>query len=81
MVLKMPRPTQRQPGSPFYFRARVPADVRNAVGKDVLSYSLGTTDEVEAKRLFAAEYAKHMARWEAIRKGPQTIPLKTALMM
>ncbi|WP_423212049.1 DUF6538 domain-containing protein [Paracoccus yeei] len=79
MVLKMPRPTQRQPGSPFYFRARVPADVRSAVGKDVLSYSLGTTDEVEAKRLFAAEYAKHMARWEAIRKGPQTIPLKTIM--
>ena len=62
MVLKMPRPTQRQPGTPFYFRARVPADVRSAVGKDVLSYSLGTTDEVEAKRLFAAEYA---SRWQA----------------
>jgi len=81
MVLKMPRPTQRKPGAPFYFRVRVPADVRGGVGKSELSYSLGTTNADEAKRLFAAEMSKHTAHWEAIRKGPQPIPLQTIMAL
>lgn len=79
MVLKMPSPTQRKPGSPFYFRLRVPADVRDRVGKGTLSYSLRTADEAEAKSRFAAEYAKHTAHWEAIRRGPQPVPLKVIM--
>lgn len=81
MVLQMPRPTQRKPGSPFYFRARVPADLVAQVGKREVSYSLGTTDETEAKRRFAAELAKHQAQWEAIRKGPQPIPMQTIMAL
>ncbi len=77
MVLKMPRPTQRKPGAPFYFRVRVPADLVDSVGRRELSYSLQTNEEAEAKRLFAAEMAKHLAHWEALRKGPQPIPLQT----
>lgn len=81
MVLQMPRPTQRKPGSPFYFRARVQADLVQRLGKREVSYSLGTADETEAKRRFAAELAKHQAHWEAIRKGPQSIPLKTIMAL
>ncbi|MFC3169427.1 DUF6538 domain-containing protein [Paracoccus fontiphilus] len=77
----MPRPTQRKPGSPFYFRARVPADLVQRLGKREVSYSLQTSDETEAKRRFAAELAKHQAHWEAIRKGPQPIPLKTIMAL
>ncbi|MGN7869344.1 DUF6538 domain-containing protein [Paracoccus sp. 22332] len=81
MVLQMPRPTQRGPGSPFYFLARVPADLVQRLGKREVSYSLQTSDETEAKRRFAAELAKHQARWEAIRKGPQPIPLRTIMAL
>lgn len=81
MVLQMPRPTQRKLGSPFYFRTRVPADLVKRLGKREVSYSLGTTDETEAKRRFAAELAKHHAHWEAIRKGPQPISMQTIMAL
>lgn len=81
MVLKMPRPTQRKPGTPFYFRVRVPADVRAALGKNELSYSLGTSDETEAKRRFAADLARHTSHWDAIRKGPQPLDLRTTVAL
>ncbi|WP_165456268.1 DUF6538 domain-containing protein [Paracoccus sediminis] len=77
----MPRPTQRKSGSPFYFRTRVPADLVERLGRREVSYSLGTTDEAEAKRRHAAELAKHHAHWEAIRKGPQPIPMRTIMAL
>lgn len=64
MVLKMPRPTQRKPGAPFYFCVRVSTDVQAALGKKELFYSLGTSDETEAKRRFAADLARHTAHWD-----------------
>lgn len=71
----MPRPTRRRPGSPFYFRARVPADVQGAFGSREVVYSLRTADPAEAQRLHAEHLAKHLRHWQALREGPQ--PLTT----
>ena len=69
----MPRPTRRNPGSPFYFRARVPADVRTLVGKREITYSLRTSDEGEALRLHAEHLARHLAYWQGLREGPKPL--------
>ncbi|WP_161596474.1 site-specific integrase [Paracoccus aeridis] len=69
----MPRPARRRPGSPFYFRARVPADVQHLVGKSEVSFSLRTSDEAEAQKLHAQHLARHYAQWEALRNGPQPL--------
>ena len=77
MLLVMPRPTRRKAGSPFYFRARVPADVRAAVGKDQVSFSLRTTDPAQAVRLHAEHLARHTAHWQALREGPRYLTTQT----
>ena len=53
MALSMSRPW-RHPDSGFYwFRKRVPDDLRNLLGKREEKFSLGTRDPIEAKRLHA----------------------------
>lgn len=77
----MPKPYQRKPGDPFRFRLRVPADLVSAVGRTHVERSLRTRDPEEAKRLFQIEAGKHLAAWEALRRGPQPIPMRTIMVL
>jgi hypothetical protein len=69
----MPSPQKSKSGV-YYFRQRVPADLRRKVGKAELLYSLRTKDPAEAKALFAQEAAKVAKRWKALRATPLPLP-------
>ncbi|RWM67863.1 MAG: integrase [Mesorhizobium sp.] len=73
MVLPMPSPQKSKSGV-YYFRQRVPADLRHKVGKAELLYSLRTKDPAEAKARFAQESAKVALRWKALRAIPGPLP-------
>ncbi|WP_352858776.1 DUF6538 domain-containing protein [Mesorhizobium sp. M0802] len=73
MVLPMPSPQKSKSGV-YYFRQRVPADLKRKVGRAELLYSLRTKDPAEAKARFAQEAAKVALRWKALRAGPVPLP-------
>ncbi|MER8645081.1 DUF6538 domain-containing protein [Mesorhizobium sp. M1252] len=73
MVLPMPSPQKSKSGV-YYFRQRVPADLRRKVGKGEVAYSLRTKDPAEAKARFAQEAAKVAQRWKALRAVPAPLP-------
>ncbi|MER9851845.1 site-specific integrase [Mesorhizobium sp. M0106] len=73
MVLLMPSPQKSKSGV-YYFRQRVPADLRRKVGRAELLYSLRTKDPAEAKARFAQEAAKVAMRWKALRAVPAPLP-------
>ncbi|WP_352461274.1 DUF6538 domain-containing protein [Mesorhizobium sp. M0113] len=69
----MPSPQKSKSGV-YYFRQRVPADLRRKVGRAELAYSLRTKDPAEAKARFAQEAAKVAMRWKALRAVPSPLP-------
>jgi integrase len=73
MTLSMTRP-QKHPDSGYYwFRKRVPDDLRDLVGKREERFSLGTRDPSEAKRLHALKLAEVEERWANLRVGQRRL--------
>jgi hypothetical protein len=73
MTLSMTRP-QKHPDSGYYwFRKRVPDDLRDLVGKREERFSLGTRDPSEAKRLHALRLAEVEERWANLRIGQRPL--------
>jgi integrase len=73
MTLSMTRP-QKHPDSGYYwFRKRVPDDLRDLVGKREERFSLGTRDPSEAKRLHALKLAEVEERWANLRVGQRPL--------
>lgn len=74
MVLQMARPQKNSRSGVYYYRQKVPADLRKIVGRTEVSRSLRTKDPEEAKRLNAAEVRKQAVEWEALRSKPEPLP-------
>jgi hypothetical protein len=56
----------------WYYRRRVPRDLVTIVGKEVVQFSLGTTDRKEAEKRRSAEDLKWATQFEAARPSPTT---------
>jgi hypothetical protein len=64
----------KHPDSGFYwFRKRVPDDLRNLLGKREERFSLGTRDPIEAKRLHTLKLAEVEERWSNLRVGQRPL--------
>lgn len=76
MVLQMTRPHKNPKTGVFYFRQKVPADLRAAVGKSEVSWSLRTKSEGDAKLRHSEALQKQSLIWQAMRATPEPIPHK-----
>ena len=76
MVLPMSRPVRDPSSGVYYFRKRVPADLRSIVGRAEVSRSLRTKDPAEAKRRNADELRKTELHWAALRTRPEPLPYR-----
>ncbi|WP_299840291.1 DUF6538 domain-containing protein [uncultured Paracoccus sp.] len=72
----MARPTKDKKSGIFLIRLKVPADIREQVGKIETGKSLRTRDPDEARRRWAEAYLAYQREWQAIRTGPEAIPHK-----
>ena len=72
----MPRPFKHPKTGIYYFRQKVPADLRAKLGDRIISRSLRTKDPEQAKLRNAEEVRKQAMSWEAHRKGPSPLPLQ-----
>lgn len=64
----------KHPNSGFYwFRKRVPDDLRQIIGKREERFSLGTREPNEAKRLHALKLAEVEERWSISGGGQQSL--------
>jgi integrase len=79
MVLAMVRPTKHKKTGMYYFRQKVPADIRAAFGKMEVTVSLHTKDVSEAKLRCAEKAVEQAAIWQAFRAAPGAIPHKTIM--
>lgn len=73
MVLPVSRPQKHPKTSVYYFRQKVPADLRAAFGKAEVSWSLGTKDPQEARALHAEAARKQALVWKAMRAKPEPL--------
>lgn len=65
----------RRRGRIYYYRAKLPVDVRRLINRSELSYSLHTTEEVHARALALELSAAQLRLCHAIRKSPQPMTL------
>jgi hypothetical protein len=65
----MARPRKHPDSGFWWFRKRVPDDLRDVIGKREERSSLGTRDPSEAKRLHALKLAEVEERWSNLRRG------------
>jgi hypothetical protein len=73
MTLSMTRPKKHPDSGYYWFRKRVPDDIRNLIGKREERFSLGTRDPSEAKRLHALKLAEVEERWANLRVGQRPL--------
>lgn len=73
MTLSMTRPSKRKDSGYYWFRKRVPDDLRDLIGKREEHFSLGTRDPTEAKRLHAEKLAELEERWSNLRRGQRAL--------
>lgn len=64
MALQMARPFEHPKTGVYYFRQRVPTDLRPLLGNKIISRSLRTKDPERAKVLNASEVQKQAMAWE-----------------
>jgi len=69
----MTRPWKHPDSGYYWFRKRVPDDLRNLLGKREERFSLGTRDPAEAKRLHALKLAEVEERWSNLRNGKRPL--------
>jgi hypothetical protein len=73
MTLSMTRPWKHPDSGYYWFRKRVPDDLRSLIGKREERFSLGTRDPSEAKRLHAQKLAEVEERWANLRVGQRPL--------
>lgn len=73
MALSMSRPWKHPDSGFYWFRKRVPDDLRNLLGKREVRFSLGTRDPIEAKRLHAIRLAEVEECWSNLRTGQRAL--------
>ncbi|MCJ2112244.1 site-specific integrase [Methylobacterium sp. E-025] len=78
MVLGMSRPWKHPKTGVYYLRKRVPADLRNVVGTEVVKITLGTKDPTVAKALHLKTLTDLESRWANLRLGAQTLTEREA---
>jgi integrase len=76
MVLRMARPQKHRDSGIYWFRMRVPDDLRPFVGKTEINITLRTRDPVEAAIAHHRVAAEVAARWREFRKGVQNLSHK-----
>jgi hypothetical protein len=74
MALKMAQPYKHPKTGVYYFRQRVPTDLRPLLGDKIVSWSLGTKDPNLAKLGNAAAVQEQAMIWERHRKRPEPLP-------
>lgn len=74
MVLQMARPYKHPKTGVYYFRQRVPTDLRSLLGDKIVSRSLRTKDKEQAKLRNVVEVQKQAMIWERHRKQPEPLP-------
>lgn len=74
MALQMARPFKHPKTQIYYFRQRVPTDLRPLLGDKIISWSLRTKDPDQAKVLNAGAVMKQARVWERHRKQPEPLP-------
>ncbi|RTL51779.1 MAG: site-specific integrase [Bradyrhizobiaceae bacterium] len=78
MVLAMSRPWKHPDSGVYWFRKRVPEELRSLVGKREEKRSLQTKDPTEAKRRHADVVAEVEAKWTNLRNGPRSLSEREA---
>ena len=73
MALSMTRPQKHRDSGYYWFRKRVPDDLRSLIGKGEEKFSLGTRDPIEAKRVHALKLAEVEERWANLRAGQRPL--------
>jgi len=73
MVLAMSRPYRHPEMGIYWLRKRVPADISDKIGREVVTKSLGTHDPEEARRKYAKLLAELEAEWAGLRRGKRRI--------
>lgn len=73
MALSMTRPWKHPDSGYYWFRKRVPDDLRSLLGKREERFSLVTRDPAEAKRLHAIKLAEVEERWSNLRGGQRPL--------
>ena len=74
MVLQMARPYKHPRTGVYYFRQRVPSDLRRVLGDKIVSRSLRTKEPEAAKLRNADEVRKQALIWQRHRKQPEPLP-------
>lgn len=74
MALQMARPYKHPKTGVYYFRQRVPTDLRRLLGDKIVSRSLHTKDKEQAKVRNAVEVQRQAMIWERHRKQPEPLP-------
>lgn len=69
----MTRPWKHPDSGYYWFRKRVPDDLRSLIGKREERFSLGTRDPAEAKRLHVIKLAEVEERWSNLRAGQRPL--------
>lgn len=65
----------------YYFRQKVPADLRELAGKNEVVRSLSARDPAIAKALHGEEMAKQSKIWQAMRAVPSALPHKQIMAL
>jgi hypothetical protein len=73
MALSMSRPWKHPDSGFYWFRKRVPDDLRKLLGKSEERFSLGTRDPIDAKRLHALKLSEIEERWSNLRIGQRAL--------
>ena len=81
MVLQMARPQKNPKTGVYYYRQKVPTDLRQIVGRSEVSRSLRTKDPEDAKRLNAVQVRKQALEWETLRAKPEPLPQKQIIAL
>lgn len=74
MALQMARPYEHPRTGVYYFRQRVPTDLRGILGDRIVSRSLRTKDPETAKVRNADEVRRQALIWAGHRKTPEPLP-------
>jgi hypothetical protein len=73
----MSRPLKHPKTGVYYFREKVPADLRSTFGKVEVWRSLGTKDPVDVKSRHSEEKRKQAFVWQTLRAKPEPLRHKT----
>jgi predicted NAD-dependent protein-ADP-ribosyltransferase YbiA (DUF1768 family) len=81
MVLRMARPQRHPKTGIYWFRIRVPDDVRPFVHRKEITRTLRTRDPVEAAAAHRRVAAEIAAQWNEFRKGVQELSHKQTIAL